>query len=52
MIINYLDEILDNIIDTAFEYFFTHPKLTLKKNQEILVVIEELNIKLQNSKLK
>ena len=50
MIINYLDEILDNIIDTAFEYFFTHPKLTLKKNQEILVVIEELNIKLQIKK--
>jgi hypothetical protein len=50
MIINYLDEILDSILDTALEYFIKNHKLTLKKNQEISKIIDELTVKLQIEK--
>ena len=50
MIINYLDELLDNILDTALEYFINNSKLVIKKNQDISKIIDELTIKLSIEK--
>lgn len=49
MIINYLDELLDNILDNCYEYF-TNNKLSINKNHEIAIIIDELTAKISIEK--
>ena len=50
MIINYLDEMLDNILDSSFEYFLGKQKIKIKKNQDVSIIIDELSTKIDIEK--